>query len=136
MKAVPSLVTNSPATLDPPTTKKDQFTSFTFNLKADKARVRHNTLGGQDHLVVPCVMMTVGVHQGSEGPLLYPEDELSKTPAIWNSRPVVVYHPQMNGAGISACDPVVFDKQRIGQLFNTRWDDGALKTECWLEEEK
>jgi len=114
---------------------QNQYTRITFNFKADKARIRHDTMNGRDHLVVPCVMMTEGVHHGSMGPLFYPEDELNKTPGVWNMKPVVVYHPQLNGQGISACDPDIITRQGIGVLMNTRYDKG-LKTECWLEEDK
>ena len=114
----------------------NQFLSLLLNFKPVKAQVRHDTLEGRDCLVVPCVMMTEGVHQGSKGPLLYPVEELSKTPIAWNAKPVVVYHPQLNGAAHTACDPVIFDRQKIGLLMNTRWDGGRLLTECWLDEEK
>jgi len=116
--------------------KNNSFSNITSNIKSEKARTRYETLEGKEYLVVPCVMMTEGVHYGSMGPLYYPQEELSKTPAIWNGKPVVVYHPQFNGQSISACDPDVFETQKIGQLFNTRWEDGKLKTECWIDEEK
>lgn len=115
--------------------KNDQYNSFTFNLKAT-AKIRHDQMEGRDYLVVPCVMMTAGVHEGSQGPLYYPADEMMKTPEVWNYKPVVVYHPQLNGQGISACDPVVITKQKIGVLMGTRFEDGEWKTECWLEEDK
>ena len=112
------------------------FSNVTLNLKTDKAKTRYETLEGKQYLVVPCVMMTEGVHEGTQGPLYYPANELSKIPAIWNTKPVVVYHPQMNGISLSACDPVILEKQRIGILMNTKWVDGKLKTECWIDEEK
>jgi hypothetical protein len=114
----------------------NQFSSIAFNLQSDKAKVRHETMEGRNYLVVPCVMMTVGVHSGSMGALYYPEEELAKVPVIWNYKPVVVYHPQFNGASISACDQDVIEKQKIGILMNTRFEDGKLKSECWIEEEK
>jgi len=118
------------------TAVKELFTEVTFNLKADKAKTRYDTLEGKQYLVVPCVMITEGILNGSEGPLYYPAAELSKTPAVWNTKPVVVYHPEMDGQSISACDPVTIEKYSIGQLFNTKWEDGKLKTECWIDEEE
>ncbi len=112
------------------------FAQITFNLQVNKATLRHDSMEGRDYLVAPCVMLTEGVHRGSQGALYYPAEELAKTPAIWNSKPVVVYHPKANGQSVSACDPVIFDKQRIGLLMNTRFESGKLKTECWLEETK
>jgi len=81
-------------------------------------------------------MITEGILNGSEGPLYYPAKELSKTPAVWNAKPVVVHHPEMNGQPVSACDPIIIETYSIGLLFNTRWEDGKLKTECWIDEEK
>lgn len=121
------LVTNKAAV------QQSQFTRLTFNLKTTKASLRHETMEGREYLVAPCVMLTEGVHNGSQGPLYYPADELAKFPGIWNTRPVVVYHPTENGQGVSAADPVVFDKQRVGLLMNTRFEDSKLKTECWME---
>ena len=115
---------------------KVQFSTVTFNLQTNKASLRHDRMEGRDYLVAPCIMLTEGVHAGSQGPLYYPAEELAKTPAIWNSKPVVVYHPKVNGQSVSACDPVIFDKQRIGLLMNTRFEGGKLKTDCWLEPEK
>jgi len=131
MKRKSRLVVN-----ESPAIQKNQYSHITFNLQTNKASLRHDTMEGRDFLVAPCVMITEGVHAGSQGPLYYPAEELSKTPAIWNSKPVVVYHPQANGQSISACDPVVFSQQKIGVLLNTRFEEGKLKTECWLEEDR
>lgn len=95
--------------------------------------VRMDKMAGRDHLVIPMVMMVEGVLNGSKGPVLYTEDEMSKFPSAWNSKPVVVYHPQMNGRGISACDPDVISNRGIGVIMNTRFEDGALKAEAWCE---
>ena len=62
-------------------------------------------LEGRDHLVVPVVMLTVGVHSGSRGPVFYPAHELKNSASLWNGRPVVVYHPALYGDG-SAGKPV------------------------------
>lgn len=116
--------------------KNNQFSSITSNLEIKKVKTRYETFEGKQYLVVPCVMLTEGVHTGSMGSLYYPSQELSKIPSIWNSKPVVVYHPQFNGQSVSACDPIILEKYRIGELFNTKWEDGKLKTECWIDEEK
>jgi hypothetical protein len=109
------------------------FQRITMNLVP--AKKRYETLDGRQWLVVPAVMLTVGVHNGSEGPLFYSAEEMGKNPVVWNHKPVVVYHPTLNGLGISACDPVVVESQRVGMLFNTGFDS-KLKTEVWLDEEK
>ena len=106
---------------------------FTINLTPV---VRHDQMEGKDYLVVPMVMLTEGVHQGTSGPLYYPNDELSKIPAIWNHKPVVVYHPQINGQGVSACDPVILTTYKIGVIMNTTFEDGKLKAEAWLDADR
>jgi hypothetical protein len=100
--------------------------------------VRHDTMEGRDYLVAPMVMLTEGVHKGSNGPLYYPQDELSKTPESWNHKPVVVYHPTMNGMGVSACDPDIITSRKVGVIMNTRYDSktGKLRAEAWLEKDR
>lgn len=97
--------------------------------------VRHEELHGRPYIVAPMAMMTEGVHNGSNGPLFYPAAELKKTPVVWNMKPVVVYHPGMNGRGISACDPDVLEKQQVGMVMNAHYDK-KLRAEAWLEVER
>jgi hypothetical protein len=109
------------------------FQRITTNLVG--AQKRYEMLDGEQHLVVPAVMLTEGVWRGTQGPLLYQNDELARNPSTWNHKPVVIDHPVLNGDGISACDPAVVEKQRVGMLFNTT-HDGKLRTEAWLREDK
>ena len=107
--------------------------------------VRNDTMEGHDYLVAPMIMIVEGVHEGSNGPLYYPANELAKTPAIWNYKPVVVYHPQANGVSISACDPDILTNRKVGVIMNTsiglidvlrdkkKVKVTALKAEAWLE---
>ena len=94
---------------------------------------RHDTMEGEDYLVAPMVMIVEGVLNGSGGPLYYPAEELGKTPQIWNHKPVVVYHPQRNGEGISACDPDILTNRKIGVIMNTKFEDGKLMAEAWMK---
>ena len=130
MKKKSKLITNSP------TAVAERFTEVTLIFTANKSLTRYDTLEGKEHLVVPCVMITEGVHNGSMGPLYYPAKEIAKSAPAWNSKPVVVNHPTINGLPISACAPDVFNTRKIGVLMNTRWEDGKLKTECWIDVEK
>jgi hypothetical protein len=79
-------------------------------------------------------MMSVGVHNK----ILYPKDELSKFPDAWNGRPFVVYHPKMeDGTPVSAAaTPDVWEQLVIGQVFNTKYADDALKAEAWIDPDK
>jgi hypothetical protein len=100
------------------------------------AAVRNEQLEGRDHLVVPMVMITEGVHQGTQGRLFYPADELAKSVSVWNHKPIVVYHPTMNGVSISACDPDVINNRKVGVVLNTRWDGKKLRAEAWIDIER
>lgn len=110
------------------------FSRLTCNLLPSGCRL--DTLEGREFTVVPMIILTEGVHQGSNGPLYYPKDELSKTPVVWNHKPIVVYHPTMNGEGISACDPVIINSRKVGIMMNTKFEGGRLKSEAWLEKER
>lgn len=108
-----------------------KYQRLTMNLVPSVSK-RYELLDGKRYLVVPAVMATEGVHNGSEGPLYYSKSELGKNPEAWNHKPVVIYHPTLNGEGISACNPSVVKNQGVGILFNTGFD-GRLKTEVWLD---
>jgi hypothetical protein len=110
----------------------DELQNITMNLAPV---VRHETLNGRDYIVAPMVMLTVGVHNGSNGPLYYPRDELAKTPVVWNMKPIVVYHPTQNGQGVTATDPDVLATQSVGMVMHAKFD-GKLRAEAWLERDR
>ena len=89
-------------------------------------------LEGRPHRVVPVVMLTEGVHCGSNGPLYYPPDEIRASVPYWDGKPVVVYHPALYGGGVAG-RPDVFNRQKIGVLFGTRYEAGALKADAWID---
>lgn len=109
------------------------YSRITTNLVG--AQKRYETLEGKQYLVVPTVALTVGVHNGSQGPLLYLPDELSKNPMSWNAKPITNDHPALNGEGVTACDPQVIESQGTGRIFNAAWD-GRLKWDSWIDEDK
>lgn len=95
------------------------------------AQNRYETLNGKQYLVVPTVMMTEGVHDGSQGPLFYSKDLLSRDPDVWNHKPLTLYHPLNNG---SACTKETLETQGLGMMLNSS-SDGRLKTESWFDDE-
>ena len=97
---------------------------------------RNETLHGKNYLVAPAIMIVEGVLDGSQGPLLYPAEELSKSVPLWNMKPAVLYHPEKNGTGITACSPEVLNTRGLGIMMNTRMDGNQLKTEVWLDMEQ
>jgi len=88
------------------------------------------------HLVLPVVMLTVGVHNGSNGPLYYPAEELRNSSHLWNGKPVLVNHPMDGGVPASANTPRVWEGQVLGQIWNAVFDGLRLKAEIWLNEER
>jgi hypothetical protein len=119
----------------------NQLQTVTFNA-SPPATVRHETMAGKNYLVVPMVMITEGVHAGSNGPLYYPAEELTKNCAVWDHKPIVVYHPTLNGQPISACKPHVISQQSVGLIMNTRYipgkagQPGKLKADAYLDESR
>ena len=97
--------------------------------------VHNDTMEGRDYIVAPTQMITEGVHNGSDGPIFYPASELAKITDVWNQKPVVVYHPEVNGISVSACSPEQITARKVGVLMNTKWDGTTKKlgTETWLD---
>ena len=113
---------------------KKHFESIVMNF-APGPHLRYEMLDGREYLVAPMVMLTVGVHSGSNGPVLYEEHDLAKTPEVWNMKPLCVYHPTHNGEGVSACSPQVIETQGVGLIMNTQWN-GKLRAEAWFDIKK
>lgn len=105
---------------------------------AHGAQVRVGTalLEGRVHWVVPSVLLPEGVHAGSLGPLYYPREEIEKSVAAWNYKPVVIDHPRLNGENVSACRPEVLNSRKIGVLLGTRFEDNKLKADVWVERQR
>lgn len=110
------------------------FQRIVANLNA--VQMRHETMDGKKYLAVPTVMLTEGVHTGNIGPLFYSNEQLRKNPFVWNHKPAVINHPvDSSGVPISACQAPVIEKQGVGILMNSDFDD-RLKNEVWFDEEK
>lgn len=108
-----------------------------LSFNASTKGIRRDTMEGEEYVIVKMVMLTEGVHSGSAGAVFYPKEELKKTPQSWNHKPVVVYHPEINGEGVSACDPDILTTHKIGVIMNTRFDKlGRLTAEAWLREDR
>lgn len=99
--------------------------------------MRRETFKGRSHIVVPLTLLKGDqVLNGSQGPLLYPKDEVSSKPGIWNHIPLTVNHPtDDNGRSVSARNPAVLEKHQIGFVFNDRWNGVGRVAEGWFDEE-
>jgi hypothetical protein len=82
-----------------------------------------------DFLVIPAVIIRSGVLNG----LMYTEELLSKNPSDWNGVPTPVYHTQVAGRPESARSPEFESSVVIGRLYNTKFQDGKLVGEIWIE---
>lgn len=92
-------------------------------------KYRYETLKNVDYLVVPVVMLNVGVHAGTVGPLMYTANQMKAAIHSWNLKPVVLNHP----AGGSAADPVFLEAASVGILLNTQFNNDELTSEAWIE---
>lgn len=104
-------------------------------VELDTSALRRETFEGREHIVVPAIPLVGDIviqADGSTGPEFVPAEELAKAPAAWNGRPVLNDHPP-NGL---ANEPRTLEAMSFGQLFNSRFDDGKLKTEVWADVEK
>lgn len=117
-----------------------ELSHITVNLKT--SMVRNARMEGRDYKVAPMVMILEGVHNGSQGALYYPSNEIKKAVSLWDHKPIVVYHPTVNGKGVSACSPDVLTAQKVGVILNTKVDfNGPDKTarlvaEAWIEKDR
>lgn len=111
--------------------EKEQIKIKTFNYK-----IRNVTFEGKEHLVVPVIMMTEGVHCGSGGAVYHSIEELGHFPEAWNGIPVCIFHPREGDSFISANSPEVIESQTVGRIFNTHVDGTKLKAECWIDVSK
>lgn len=105
------------------------FQRVTCNLHG---KVRRKKFHGRMHVVVPMVMIPEGVLDGSRGPGLYLNEELEKTPILWNNKPIVLNHPEDG----TADDIQVLEESKLGFVLNARVRNKKLGGEAWLDEKR
>lgn len=101
---------------------------------ANGARLSTYQHEGAEHLVVPVVALVGDIvvrPLNSSGPEFVPAQELATAPASWNGRPVMPDHPS-NGTA-SANDPKTLEAQRFGWVFDSKFEDGRLKVNAYLD---
>jgi len=94
--------------------------------------IRDEELDGRQYKVAPVILLTEGVANNA----LYPASELSKFAKSWDGRPLPVFHPEKEGRRVSANSPEAIQSQSVGTIFNTRFEDGKLKGEAWIDIKK
>jgi hypothetical protein len=112
--------------------------------RVDIDQASASTLMGKPYSVLPVVMMVEGSYfpsmerKGSERratSLFFEANEMRSSVNTWNGRPVSVNHPD----GQSSCNsPESYDKQVVGQVFNTEYhsETKSLKAELWIDNDR
>lgn len=103
---------------------------FIQNNSTTDYEIRTTQLQGRDHWILPTVMLVEGVHNGSRGPLLYTEEEISVLTESCNGIPVTIFHPEENSEFVSANAP---GNNPVGRVFNTHMEGNQLRGEIWLD---
>lgn len=113
------------------------FSTKSSGISDPEIRKLHNEL----HTVLPCTMMVEGNYvpnvTGSTRPtkLHFSARHLRNSVPTWNGRVVSINHPDQS----DTCNtPEVFNKQGIGVLYNTRYEEDkkALKADLWINNER
>ncbi len=102
--------------------------NLTINISTNK--LHYENFDGKNYLVAPATIIVPGVLSGSEGPLLYPEDEVEASAPLWDFTPIVLNHPEG-----TAKKPQIIADFGLGLIFNTQFTD-ELITEAWFDVEK
>ena len=100
---------------------------------ANLGQTRRETLNGKDFIVASATLLMPQVLTGSQGPLLYPADEISKDPATWNGMPLVLRHPVRNGSAVSGRHPRILEQQGLGHVYEASVENGKLTAEAWFD---
>jgi len=102
---------------------------------AQDGTLRTATYRGRQHTVVPVVALVAGVVHAVNAakPELVLAEELAKTSKAWNGEPVMLDHPERNGAKVSANDPEILDAGQLGQVFNAAMKGDRLVMEAWID---
>lgn len=87
-------------------------------------------INGRPHFVVPVVLLVEGVHNGSNGPVLYTANALRESAPAWNGVPVTLRHPT-GSVRDPASGAVV-----LGVVRDAAFDGRRLKAEAWIDKDK
>ena len=94
------------------------------------------TLAGVQYQIYPCVLIVEGVHHGvGTNPVYYSSAVLEASAPHWNNMPVTVGHPVNQQGQHIMCntDGTVRAQWEIGKVVNSRFEDGKLKAELWID---
>lgn len=114
---------------------KDAVQRTITTFRGATGQFRLDTLEGREHVVVPVVALVEGVlfAANASTPELVTAEAFGKVPQGWNGRPVVLHHPEVYGAKVSANEPGVLERYRIGQVFHAHVENQKLVMEAWID---
>lgn len=114
-----------------------QHRTLRAHVSPNASLLRVETLRNSEYAVTPAIILVEGTIQGAlaDSPELALSSEFGKIPEAWNGRPIVVNHPKRNSQFVPAGLPDVWEQEVVGWLFNTRVEDGKLKTELWTNKD-
>ena len=95
---------------------------------------RRETVDGSPYMVVPVTMMVEGVHNGNQGPLYHPAEELAAAVAAWANAPITISHPQDGEEFVSVTAPGIAEQYVVGEIRNPRMEGERLRAEAWVNE--
>lgn len=102
-----------------------------YHISNLKGRPRRVTFQGREYVVAPLTLIQPGILNGSQGALLYPEDEIAATVDAWNGMPILLNHP-VNGSGR---DPGIYNEFGLGTVYRAQYGK-ALQAEGWFDVER
>lgn len=104
--------------------------TLTANLRFTAHQLGHarrETHGGIEYLIAPVTAIVAGVLNGR----LVSSEVIEESVWSWPDVPVVLPHPQKNGVFVSARSPE-WAATTPARLYNTFFEDNALKGEVWI----
>src|SRR5690606_12450706 len=106
-----------------------------FKVAVEAGTIREDSFMGRQYLVVPVIALVESViHPSNADSLeLALSTEFGKVPSGWNGRPLVLNHPKVQGQPVDASSPSILESYQMGFIFNTRVEDGKLKTDAWID---
>ena len=102
----------------------------TLPITINLAKSRRERAHGKEYLVAPLTLIVPGVLEGSNGPILYPAEEVARNAAAWNGQPLTLRHPSINGQPVSARTPGV---AHLGTVQNAAFRGERLVGEGWFD---
>lgn len=111
-------------------------TTSLATLRTKSVDGENRTLCGRNYIAISVVALVEGVRHagGSPEPELVMADAFGRHVETWNGRPIVVNHPvNAKGKAVLASSKDVLDSSYLGELMNSKIDNGKLIVEAWLD---